>query len=94
MINTTVENNATNVNDAIVNLNASLRKERESIAQLRADISAENSAFQKSISSSLSKFQDDLAVERKIMDELALHTTQLKTQSVKLKHAQQEIDEL
>ncbi|XP_023748924.1 pectinesterase inhibitor 10-like [Lactuca sativa] len=48
-INTVAVNNAATMNDAIVNLNASLRKERESIAQLRADNSAEISAFQKSI---------------------------------------------
>ncbi|CAI9298379.1 unnamed protein product [Lactuca saligna] len=93
-INTAVAKNAPNVNDAIVNLNASLRKECESIEKLQADISADNSAFQTCISSSLSKFQEDLDVESKFMVELALRATQLKTQEIKLKHAQKEIDEL
>lgn len=74
------------MNDAIFNLNASLRKERESLEKLRANISADNSALQTSISSSVSKFQEDLAVESKLMVELTLRTNQLKTQSVKLKH--------
>ncbi|CAI9281518.1 unnamed protein product [Lactuca saligna] len=60
--------------------------------KLHADISTSNSKFQTSISSTLCKFQEDLAVERKIMNELARQTTQVKTQSVKLKHAQKEID--
>ncbi|KAL7616230.1 hypothetical protein Lser_V15G04372 [Lactuca serriola] len=93
-INPAAENNATNENDAIVNLNTSLQKERESIVKLRADIYTNNSAFQESISSRISKFQEDMAVESKIMDQLAIRTTQLKTQSVKLKHAQQELEEL
>ncbi|CAI9285170.1 unnamed protein product [Lactuca saligna] len=74
-INTVAAKNASNANDAIVNLNDSLRKERESIEKLWADISTENSTFQTSISSSLSKFQEDLAVESKVMDKLALRTT-------------------
>ena len=59
----------------IVNLNASLHKERESTEKLRAD----NSAFQTSVSSRFSQFQADLAVKSKVMDEIALRTTQLNT---------------
>lgn len=70
-----------------------LRKEQGSLEKLHADISASNSAFQNSISSALYKFQEDLAVEIKIMDELAHRTTQVKTQSVKLKQAHKEMDD-
>ncbi|CAI9299887.1 unnamed protein product [Lactuca saligna] len=66
-INTVAESNTSKVNDAIDNLNASLRKER---------------------------FQEDLAIENKIIYELALRTTQLKSQSIKLKHVNKEMEEL
>ena len=44
-IQTATANNATQVNDIIFNLNASIRKERESLEKLQADISANNSEF-------------------------------------------------
>ena len=81
-------------NDAISKLSTSLRIEREKQEQLCIGISNDNTALHTSVSSRLTKFQDDLAVESKIMDELALRTTQLRAQSIKLKHANKEIKEL
>ncbi|CAI9259868.1 unnamed protein product [Lactuca saligna] len=49
-INTTVESNASKAYDAIVLLNASLHKERETLEKLRTDICTDNFEFQTSIS--------------------------------------------
>ncbi|CAI9268283.1 unnamed protein product [Lactuca saligna] len=53
-INMAATTNASNANDAIFNLNASIRKEQESIEKLQANNSVDNSAFQTSISSRFS----------------------------------------
>lgn len=50
--------------------------------------------LQSSINSHLDKLQANLAMENKVMDELARQTTLLKTQSVKLSQAKNEMDEL
>lgn len=78
--------NVVKVNDAISKLSTSLRTERDKLEQLRSGISDDKTTFHSSISSRLTKFQDDMVVERKIMDELALCTTQLRAQSIKLNH--------
>ncbi|CAI9284525.1 unnamed protein product [Lactuca saligna] len=71
-IHTTTESNASKENEAITKLRTSLRTKRENLEKLRIDITTNNTAFQTSMSSCLSKFQDDLVVEIKIMDKLAL----------------------
>lgn len=93
-LNTAAEANVVKATEAISKLSTSLQSEREKKEKLCSGISDDNTTFHSSISTSLTKFQDDLAVKSKIMDELALRTTQVHTQTIKLKHARLKIDEL
>ena len=93
-LNTFAEANVIKATEAVSKLSTSLKSERKKLEKLHSGISDDNTTFQSSISTRLTKFQDDLAIESKIMDELALCTTQVRTQTIKLKHARSEIDEL
>ncbi|CAI9262244.1 unnamed protein product [Lactuca saligna] len=84
--NKSVEDSTLSLNDAITKLSTLLRIERENLEKLHTDINADNTSFPTSISSRLTKFQEDLAVESKIMDELALRTNQLISKSIMLKN--------
>lgn len=93
-LSTAAEANVVKVNEAILKLSTSLKSEREKLEKLCFGISDENTTFHSSISTWLNKFQDDLAVESKSMDKLALCIAQVHTQTLKLKQASSEIDEL
>lgn len=86
--------NASTMNATIVSLTASLQTEKDHFENIRKGIQADNAELQSSINSRLDKHQAELAMENKIMDELAVKTTQLKSQSLKLSQAHKEIDEL
>lgn len=88
------ETNATKVNNTIDSLSKSLQAEKEKFDQVCSSLQTDHASLQTSIDSRLEKLQADLATENKIMDELARHTTLIKTQSVRLTQARREIDDL
>ncbi|CAI9269355.1 unnamed protein product [Lactuca saligna] len=52
------------------------------------------SQFSSSISSKITKLQDDLAMERKIMDALAVKTMKVKVLTVKLENSEKRVNDL
>lgn len=93
-LNTAAESNIVKANESISNLNTSLWFECKKLEKCRSNIADDDTSFHSSISKRLLKFQDDLTVERKIMDKLTLRTTQFPAKTIKLKHAMSESDEL
>lgn len=58
------------------------------------DIQKDNASLLSSLNEHLTKLQADLAMENSLMDELALKTTQLKTKSLQLSQANNEVNHL
>nr|KAJ0210427.1 hypothetical protein LSAT_V11C400177580 [Lactuca sativa] len=77
---------------AVKAMTASFIKEHE--ASISKAISAIDSSTKFSINTRLAKLQEELAIESKIMDELALKTTQVKTKSLQLNQANKEYEYL
>ena len=86
--------NAKKVNSAIKSLSTSLRDEKDKFDSVRNILLADQVTLLSSITSRLDKLQVELAMENKIMDELARKTTLLEVQSVKLTQMNKEIDSL
>ncbi|CAI9259338.1 unnamed protein product [Lactuca saligna] len=70
------ESNANKVNSAIDSLSKSLQGEQKKFEMVHDSLKAYQTTFLSSISSRLEKLQDDLALENKLRDELALSTSQ------------------
>ena len=84
--------NAKKVNSAIKSLSTSLRDEKDKFDSVRNILLADQVTLLSSITSRLDKLQVELAMENKIMDELACKNTLLKVHSIKLTQANKEID--
>lgn len=82
------------MNKVIERFGSSLKAEKEALSLIRSDIKVENVELTSSIISKIEKLQEDLAVEYKIMDELAKKTQKAKVLSVTLKNATKHNDGL
>lgn len=72
------ETNTAKANAAISDLSVSLRTKKEALEKVRTRIQTDNSKLNSSITSKITKLQDDLAIESKIMDALALKSERVK----------------
>lgn len=91
---TSFEANTAKANKVITSLGTTLRSKKAAIENIHIGNQTDNTEFQSSISAKIEKLQDDLVMENKIMDELAVKTEKLKVMYVKLTHTNQHIDEL
>ncbi|XP_023730368.1 uncharacterized protein At4g04980-like [Lactuca sativa] len=89
-----VETNTNKVNNAIESLSKCLQAEKENFDSVRSSLQANQTTLLSSINNLLDKLQADLAMENKIMDELARKTTLLEVESIQLNQANKEIDSL
>ncbi|CAI9269824.1 unnamed protein product [Lactuca saligna] len=87
------EMNNAKVNVVITSLGSTLHIEKDHLEPVRTGIKIDNSKFHSSISSKIDKLHEDLAMENKIMDKLAVKTEKVKVLSVQLSHANTRIDE-
>ncbi|CAI9298615.1 unnamed protein product [Lactuca saligna] len=62
------ESNTVKANEAISNLDSSFKVEREKFQEVRTGIKTNHDVFKSSISSQISKLQDELAMEKPIID--------------------------
>nr|KAJ0227884.1 hypothetical protein LSAT_V11C100043130 [Lactuca sativa] len=85
------ESNTNKFNIAIESLSTSLQAEEDKFDSVRTSLQADQATLLSSITSPLDKLQVDLAMENKIMDELARKTTLLEVQSIKLTQANKDI---
>ena len=69
---TTYNSNTASANHAIQNVGVLLKTEKANFVQLLKDFKTDQEAFHSSILEKITKLQEDLAMERKIMDALAL----------------------
>ncbi|XP_023737212.1 uncharacterized protein LOC111885160 [Lactuca sativa] len=88
------QKNAQTITASVDNLTTSLQAEKKHFEEARQSLNSENTELQTLIHAHLYKLQADLALENKVMDELALKTTKVKTQALKLTQALKEIDDL
>ncbi|XP_023761201.1 uncharacterized protein LOC111909654 [Lactuca sativa] len=88
------QKNAQMVNASVDNLTSSLQTEKKHFEEARQVMETNYTKLQSSIHTHLDKLQANLAMENKVIDELALKTTKVKTQVLKLTQALKENDEL
>ncbi|CAI9263757.1 unnamed protein product [Lactuca saligna] len=69
---TTYNSNTVTANKAIHNIGAMFKAERMNFVDLWKEFQSDNQAFQSSINAEISKLQEELAMERKIMDALTI----------------------
>ncbi|CAI9280548.1 unnamed protein product [Lactuca saligna] len=67
---------------------------RAKLWEVHTGLKIDNDQFNSSISSQIFKLQDDLAMERKIMNALAVKTEKVKVLTVKLKNAEKQVNDL
>lgn len=91
---TTSESNNEAINKVIEGFHNSLKAERMALSVIRSNIKVKNDELTSSVVSKIEKLQADLAVENKIMDELAEKTQKVTVHSVKMKNATKHIDYL
>ncbi|CAI9266615.1 unnamed protein product [Lactuca saligna] len=91
---TSFESNTTKPNESIANLGSSLKAEREKLQGIRTGITTDHEEFKYSISSQVSKHQDDLAMESKIIDSLAIKNEKVKVLTVELEQAEKQVQDL
>ncbi|CAI9298585.1 unnamed protein product [Lactuca saligna] len=72
MTKNTYDSSTFTANKAIQNVSAIFKAERENFVELRKEFQSDNQAFQSSTDAKISKLQEELALERKIMDALAI----------------------
>ncbi|CAI9299962.1 unnamed protein product [Lactuca saligna] len=78
---TSFKTNTMKANAIITNLGSTLRTEKDTLEQVRSSIQSANLEFQTSLSSNIDKHHEDLAMENKIMDELAVKIEKLSLQN-------------
>lgn len=78
------ESNTVVANKVISSLSTSLKSERAKFQEILNGLKDDHDKFQSSITSELSKLQEDLVMESKVMDALSIKTVKVKTLSIKL----------
>ena len=71
-------------NEVISSLGSTLKIEKAKLEEVRIGLQSDHAEFNSSISSKITKLQDDLAMESKIMDALAAKTEKVKVLTIKL----------
>ncbi|CAI9274242.1 unnamed protein product [Lactuca saligna] len=90
----TYNNNTASANEAIQNLGAMFKTEKINLKKIRTGFQQDHTSFQTSFTSKITKLQDDLAMENKVMDALAKKTEKVKVLDQKLKHTEQYVKDL
>lgn len=93
-LQTAAENNTLNATKVVAKFTTTLTSKKAALEKVRSEIQTGHSSFQSSISTRIEKLQVGLAIENKIMDELALKTTRVKVLSSKLTNANNKISTL
>ncbi|CAH1443363.1 unnamed protein product [Lactuca virosa] len=85
--------NTVTTNKAIQNVGALFQTEKAKFVELHKVLQSEHEAFQSSIAANITKLQEDLAKENKLMDALAVKEEKCKVLETKLHYTEkQEVD--
>ncbi|CAI9289761.1 unnamed protein product [Lactuca saligna] len=88
------ESNTAKANEVISSLGSSLKTEKVKLQEVHTSPKSNHAELKSSISSQLSRHQDDLAMERKIMDALEAKTEKVKVLTIKLENAEKQVNSL
>ncbi|CAH1453517.1 unnamed protein product [Lactuca virosa] len=91
---TTFNSNTTAANEALKSLGSLFKSEKAKLQESRTGLKTDHEAFQTSISSQITKLQDELANESNIKDSLSLKTEEVKVLSVKLDTSEKHVNDL
>ncbi|CAI9271301.1 unnamed protein product [Lactuca saligna] len=91
---TTYNNNTASMNEALQNLGSMLKNEKINLEKIRSGLQQDHASFQTSLSSYITKLQDDLAMESKVMDALARKTEKVKLLDQKLQRSERQVKDL
>ncbi|CAI9289885.1 unnamed protein product [Lactuca saligna] len=94
ILQSSFEHNTTKANEVISSLGSYLKTEKAKLQEVRTGLTIDHAQFNSSISLQISKLQDNLAMERKIMDALAIKTEKVKVLTVKLENAEKQVNDL
>ncbi|CAI9295633.1 unnamed protein product [Lactuca saligna] len=81
-------------NEVISSLGSTLKTEKEKLQEVCTGLKSDHDEFQSSISLQIYKLQDDLIMEREIMDALAVKTKKVKVLTVKLENVEKQVNDL
>ncbi|CAI9265360.1 unnamed protein product [Lactuca saligna] len=88
------ESSTATANELISILGSTLKIEKAKLEQLHTSIQTDRAELNSFISSKITKLQEDLATESKIMDALAIKTEKVKVLTVKLENAEKRVNDL
>ncbi|CAH1421804.1 unnamed protein product [Lactuca virosa] len=81
---TPFNSNTTTANEALKSLGSLFKSEKKKLQEIRTGVKTDHETFQTSISSQISKLQDELTKESNLKDSLSLKSEEVKELSVKL----------
>ncbi|CAI9302755.1 unnamed protein product [Lactuca saligna] len=88
------ELNTAKADEVISSLGCTLKTEKAKLQKVCTGLQTNHAQFNSSISLQISKLQDDLEMERKIMDSLAIKTEKVKVLTVKFKNTEKQVNDL
>ncbi|CAH1445322.1 unnamed protein product [Lactuca virosa] len=88
---TTFNSNHTTTNEALKSLGSLFKYEKAKLQEIRTGLKTDHETFQTTISSQISKLQDELTKESNIKDSLALKTEEVKVLSAKLEASEKQL---
>ncbi|CAH1440254.1 unnamed protein product [Lactuca virosa] len=91
---TTFNSNTTAANEALKSLGSLVKTEKKELQEIRTGLKTDHEAFQTSISSQISKLQDELAKESTLKDSLSLKMEEVKMLTVKLDTSEKQVNDL
>ncbi|CAI9286155.1 unnamed protein product [Lactuca saligna] len=91
---TTFNSSTTAANDALKSLGSLFKSKKAKLQEMRTGLKTDHEIFQASISSQISKLQDELEKESNIKDSLALKTEEVKVLSAKLEASEKHVNDL
>nr|KAJ0211851.1 hypothetical protein LSAT_V11C400204640 [Lactuca sativa] len=93
-IQTTFNSNTTAANEALKGLGSLFKSEKTKLHEICTGLNTDHETFQASISSHISKLQDELERQSSIKDSLSLKTEEENLLSTKLKASEKQINDL
>ncbi|CAI9298866.1 unnamed protein product [Lactuca saligna] len=88
------ESNTAKADKVISIMGSTLKIEKEKLQEVRTGHKSDHDDFQTSISSKIYKIQDDLTMERKIMDAISVKTEKFKVLTIKIENVEKQVNDL
>lgn len=86
--------NTEKANEFISCLGSTLKTQKVKLQEVRTALQTDHDELNSSISSKITKLQEDLAIESKIKDALAVKTKKVKVLTIKLENVEKRVNDL